>query len=164
MTTPGARLRDIIQNDMVVAPGCYDGITSKLIAAAGHHAAYMSGAATSASLGYPDFGLITMTEMVDNAARITRSIDIPLICDADTERCRLPWVAPPSRRWEPEPLRWMAATGLARIGRSADEHEPEEDRRAAQRGDVGGIGPVVGQEHEAVGRGREEPDLQAGHE
>jgi len=84
MPTPGARLREIMQDDMVVAPGCYDGITSKLIAAAGHHAAYMTGAGTSASLGYPDFGLITMTEMVDNAARITRSINIPLICDADT--------------------------------------------------------------------------------
>lgn len=84
MTHPGARLREIMQNDMVVAPGCYDGITAKLIQAAGHHAAYMTGAGTSASLGYPDFGLITMTEMVDNAARITRSIDMPLICDADT--------------------------------------------------------------------------------
>lgn len=83
-THPGARLREIMQNDMVVAPGCYDGITAKLIQAAGHHAAYMTGAGTSASLGYPDFGLITMTEMVDNAARITRSIDMPLICDADT--------------------------------------------------------------------------------
>jgi len=84
MTHPGARLREIMQNDMVVAPGCYDGITSKLIEAAGHHAAYMTGAGTSAAHGYPDFGLITMTEMVENARRITRTIDIPLICDADT--------------------------------------------------------------------------------
>ncbi len=81
---PGARLREIMAHDMVVAPGCYDGITSKLIQAAGHHAAYMSGAATSAALGYPDFGLVTMTEMVDNAARITRAVDIPLIADSDT--------------------------------------------------------------------------------
>jgi 2-methylisocitrate lyase-like PEP mutase family enzyme len=84
MTSPGARLRSLMQNDMVVAPGCYDGITAKLIESAGHHAAYMTGAGTSASLGYPDFGLATMTEMVDNASRITRTIDIPLICDADT--------------------------------------------------------------------------------
>lgn len=84
MTSPGARLRTLMQNDMVVAPGCYDGITAKLIEAAGHHAAYMTGAGTSASLGYPDFGLATMTEMVDNAARITRTIAVPLICDADT--------------------------------------------------------------------------------
>lgn len=84
MTTSGARLRALMQSDMIVAPGCYDGITAKLIEAAGHHAAYMTGAGTSASLGYPDFGLATMTEMVDNAARITRTINVPLICDADT--------------------------------------------------------------------------------
>jgi 2-methylisocitrate lyase-like PEP mutase family enzyme len=69
---------------LVVAPGVYDGITAKLVQAAGHKAAYMTGAATSASLGYPDFGLVTMTEMVANAERITRTIDIPVICDADT--------------------------------------------------------------------------------
>ena len=72
MTSPGARLRSLMQSDMVVAPGCYDGITSKLIESAGHHAAYMTGAGTSASLGYPDFGLATMTEMVDNAAHLRR--------------------------------------------------------------------------------------------
>jgi len=84
LSNPGARLREIMASDMVVAPGCYDGITSKLIESAGHHAAYMTGAGTSASMGYPDFGLITLTEMVENAARITRTVDIPLIADADT--------------------------------------------------------------------------------
>ena len=34
MITPGARLREIMQDDMIVAPGCYDGITSKLIVSA----------------------------------------------------------------------------------------------------------------------------------
>lgn len=77
-------MRQIMADDMVIAPGCFDGITSKLIEAAGHHAAYMTGAGTSASMGYPDFGLITMTEMVENAGRITRTVDVPLIADADT--------------------------------------------------------------------------------
>jgi hypothetical protein len=36
------------------------------------------------TLGYPDYGLITMTEMVANATRIVNSISIPLISDADT--------------------------------------------------------------------------------
>ena len=44
----------------------------------------MTGAGTSATLGYPDYGLITMSEMVANAARIANSISIPLISDADT--------------------------------------------------------------------------------
>ncbi len=84
MTSAGARLREMMAEGLVVAPGVYDGITAKLVQAAGHKAAYMTGAATSASLGYPDFGLVTMTEMVANAERITRTIDIPVICDADT--------------------------------------------------------------------------------
>jgi 2-methylisocitrate lyase-like PEP mutase family enzyme len=77
-------MREMMAEGLVVAPGVYDGITAKLVQAAGHKAAYMTGAATSASLGYPDFGLVTMTEMVANAERITRTIDIPVICDADT--------------------------------------------------------------------------------
>ncbi|MDR5785491.1 isocitrate lyase/PEP mutase family protein [Caballeronia sp. LP003] len=78
-------LRTILaQPGMVVAPGAYDGIGARLIEQAGFEAAYMTGAGTSAALGYPDFGLLTMSEMVENAAVMARSIDIPLIADADT--------------------------------------------------------------------------------
>jgi 2-methylisocitrate lyase-like PEP mutase family enzyme len=69
---------------MLIAPGAYDGITAKLIEQAGFPLVYMTGAGTSASLGYPDYGLVTMTEMVANAEIITRAISIPLISDADT--------------------------------------------------------------------------------
>ncbi len=70
--------------DIVVAPGAYDAITARLIEQAGFPAVYMTGAGTSAARGYPDYGLITMSEMVDNAAVIARSVSIPLISDADT--------------------------------------------------------------------------------
>ena len=69
---------------MIVAPGAIDCITGRAIAHAGFSAAYMTGAGTSATLGYPDYGLITMSEMVGNASRIVNSIDIPLISDSDT--------------------------------------------------------------------------------
>jgi 2-methylisocitrate lyase-like PEP mutase family enzyme len=69
---------------MIVAPGAIDCITGRAIARAGFPAAYMTGAGTSATLGYPDYGLITMTEMVANASRIVNSIDVPLISDSDT--------------------------------------------------------------------------------
>ncbi|MCW5736802.1 MAG: isocitrate lyase/PEP mutase family protein [Enhydrobacter sp.] len=69
---------------MIVAPGAIDCITGRLIDQAGFEAAYMTGAGTSATLGYPDYGLITMTEMVANASRIANSISIPLISDSDT--------------------------------------------------------------------------------
>ena len=69
---------------MIVAPGAVDCITGRAIAHAGFSAVYMTGAGTSATLGYPDYGLITMSEMVGNAGRIVNSIDIPLISDSDT--------------------------------------------------------------------------------
>lgn len=71
-------------DDMTVAPGAYDCITATTISQAGFPAVYMTGAGTSASLGYPDFGLLTMTEMVENATRISNSVDVPVIADADT--------------------------------------------------------------------------------
>ena len=84
-TTQAARLRELLRDDgMVVAPGAYDAITARVIAQAGFPAVYMTGAGTAASLGYPDFGLVTLTEMVANAARIARSVDVPVIADADT--------------------------------------------------------------------------------
>jgi 2-methylisocitrate lyase-like PEP mutase family enzyme len=69
---------------LLVAPGAYDGIGARLVEQAGFAAVYMTGAGTSMARGYPDFGLLTMTEMVENAAVMARSVGIPLIADADT--------------------------------------------------------------------------------
>ena len=78
-------LRQQLQaNGMVVAPGAYDGLGARLIEQGGFSAVYMTGAGTSVARGYPDFGLLTMSEMVDNAAVMARSVRIPLIADADT--------------------------------------------------------------------------------
>ena len=69
---------------MLIAPGAYDGIGARLIEQAGFGAVYMTGAGTAAALGYPDFGLLDMGEMVANAAAMARAISVPLIADADT--------------------------------------------------------------------------------
>jgi 2-methylisocitrate lyase-like PEP mutase family enzyme len=69
---------------MVVAPGAYDAITAVLTERAGFSAVYMTGAGTAASYGYPDFGLLSMTEMVQNAGKIADAVDAPVIADADT--------------------------------------------------------------------------------
>lgn len=80
-----ANFRSLLESrKMIVAPGAIDGITGRAINQAGFSAAYMTGAGTSMTLGYPDYGLVTMTEMVANATRIVNSISIPLISDADT--------------------------------------------------------------------------------
>ena len=69
---------------MIIAPGAYDCITARMIDQAGFPAVYMTGAGTAATLGYPDYGLVTMTEMADNAGRIATSVGVPVIADADT--------------------------------------------------------------------------------
>ncbi|HJU20061.1 MAG TPA: isocitrate lyase/PEP mutase family protein [Stellaceae bacterium] len=79
------RLRELLRRDgMLTAPGAYDCITAKLIEKAGFAAVYMTGAGTAATLGYPDFGLVTMSEMVANARRIAAAVTVPVIADADT--------------------------------------------------------------------------------
>jgi 2-methylisocitrate lyase-like PEP mutase family enzyme len=80
-----ARLRQLLRGDgMLVAPGAYDCITARTIAQAGFDAVYMTGAGTAATLGYPDYGLLTMSEMADNAGRLASAVDLPVIADADT--------------------------------------------------------------------------------
>lgn len=76
--------RMLRRDGMVVAPGAYDCITARLIERAGFPAVYMSGSGTAASLGYPDYGLATMSEMADNAGRIAAAVGLPVIADADT--------------------------------------------------------------------------------
>lgn len=78
-------LREMLRKDgMITAPGAYDCITARMIDQAGFSAIYMTGAGTAAALGYPDYGLVTMSEMVDNAARIAAAVSVPVIADADT--------------------------------------------------------------------------------
>src|SRR5262245_64608675 len=80
-----SKLRALLRQDgMIVAPGAYDCITARTIAQAGFAAVYMTGAGTAATLGYPDYGLVTMSEMADNAGRIATAVDVPVIADADT--------------------------------------------------------------------------------
>jgi 2-methylisocitrate lyase-like PEP mutase family enzyme len=57
---------------------------ARLVTQAGFRAAYMTGAGTATSFGLPDYGLLTMTEMVGNAARIAAAADVAVIADADT--------------------------------------------------------------------------------
>lgn len=82
--THAKRLRDLIAApQMLIAPGAYDGLTARLIAQAQFSCVYMTGAGTSCAYGYPDYGLLTMSEMVDNAGRIADAADVPVIADAD---------------------------------------------------------------------------------
>jgi 2-methylisocitrate lyase-like PEP mutase family enzyme len=85
MTTQADKLAGMLRSgEMIVAPGAYDCITARMVDQAGYSACYMTGAGVAATLGYPDYGLVTMSEMADNAGRMTNVLNIPLIADADT--------------------------------------------------------------------------------
>jgi glycine/D-amino acid oxidase-like deaminating enzyme len=53
-----------------------------------------------------------------------------LVLRKDTALTRLPWVGHRSRRWEPEPLRWLGATAVRRLAASADAAETRTGRPA----------------------------------
>jgi len=81
----GRQFRDLLQRGgLIIAPGAYDCITARSIAHADFPAVYMTGAGTAATLGYPDYGLLTMSEMADAAGRIAAAVEVPVIADADT--------------------------------------------------------------------------------
>ncbi len=83
--TSARQLRTLLARpDLVVAPGVFDGITARLVQQAGYPCAYMTGAGTALSLGFPDYGLLTMTEMAANATVVARTAGIPVVADADT--------------------------------------------------------------------------------
>lgn len=80
-----AKLRQLLKSDsLIVAPFVLNAFHAKIAESVGLQAVYMTGAGTSAERGFPDVGLLTMTEMVANAKYIAGAVDIPVICDADT--------------------------------------------------------------------------------
>jgi 2-methylisocitrate lyase-like PEP mutase family enzyme len=83
---PTSQLRKLIARPgALMAPGVADALNARLVRRHGFEAVYMTGAGTTAvRLGMPDVGLLTMTEMVDNAARIAEASGLPVIADADT--------------------------------------------------------------------------------
>ena len=69
----------------VVAPGVADAFAARLVKLEGFKAIYMTGFGTSLTrLGMPDVGLLTASEMIDNASRIADASELPLVADADT--------------------------------------------------------------------------------
>jgi 2-methylisocitrate lyase-like PEP mutase family enzyme len=85
VTRPTTRLREMLAADgLIVAPFILNALHARIAESVGFNAVYMTGAGTSAEKGFPDVGMLTMTEMVTNARYIANAVDIPVICDADT--------------------------------------------------------------------------------
>lgn len=79
-----AQARALLAGGFFQSAIVYDGLSARAAAACGYDSLYMSGFGVAASLGFPDVGLITFTEMLQALCAITRSVKTPVFADADT--------------------------------------------------------------------------------
>jgi len=79
------RLRELLSGPQIVfAPTCGDVISARLIESLGIPAVHCSGSALHRQSGFPDAGILTLTEMTSAIALMCAAVDIPVIADADT--------------------------------------------------------------------------------
>ncbi len=77
--------RVLAESGPTAFPGIYDTLSAKIAQRVGFPLAFVSGYSVAAtSIGEPDVGLLTQTEMIDRARRICGSVTIPILVDADT--------------------------------------------------------------------------------
>ncbi|MGQ0656201.1 MAG: isocitrate lyase/PEP mutase family protein, partial [Betaproteobacteria bacterium] len=83
--TPRQKLRSILsRKGYTIVPGAYDVLSARLAQVAGFEAVYLTGGGYSRSNGYPDIGLLTMTEVAQWISRTVEAVDIPVISDMDS--------------------------------------------------------------------------------
>src|SRR5215831_2268360 len=83
--TPRQKMRSLItRRSYTMAPGAYDTLTARLVEQAGFGAVYLTGGGYSRANGYPDLGLLTLSENVRFIGRTVEAVGIPVIADADT--------------------------------------------------------------------------------
>ncbi|MEB3829514.1 isocitrate lyase/PEP mutase family protein [Phormidium sp. CCY1219] len=80
------QLRQLLDRPgLLVVPGVYDCISAQLAERVGFEMAFTSGFGISAStLGRPDYGFLTATEMLYTVQRMTQAANIPIVADLDT--------------------------------------------------------------------------------
>lgn len=78
------KLRELLKNEFVVAPGVFNGISALLAERAGFKAAYLSGSGVAGAMGLPDLSVTTSTEVAEEIRRITSVSRLPIIVDGDT--------------------------------------------------------------------------------
>lgn len=78
-----AQLED--SSKIIILPGVFDALSARIAEQVGFEAMFQTGYGSAAVLlGMPDFGFLNAGETVDNARRIIRAVDVPVLVDADT--------------------------------------------------------------------------------
>ena len=81
---PRKKLRALLaKSGYAIVPGAYDTLSARLVQLAGFDAVYLTGGGYSRANGYPDVGLLTMTEIVQWISRTVEAVEIPVIADMD---------------------------------------------------------------------------------
>jgi 2-methylisocitrate lyase-like PEP mutase family enzyme len=79
------RMRRLIERKgYTMVPGAYDTLTARLVEQAGFEAVYLTGGGYSRANGYPDLGLLTLSENVRFIGMTVEAVGIPVVADADT--------------------------------------------------------------------------------
>jgi 2-methylisocitrate lyase-like PEP mutase family enzyme len=147
--TPRQKLRAMIAGPgYTMAPGAYDTLTARLVEQAGFEAVYLTGGGYSRSNGYPDLGLLTLSENVRFIGLTVEAIGIPVIADADTGYGNAINVIRTVREYE--------KSGVAGF-HLEDQVSPKKCGHYEGK-EVIGLGEMVGKIHAAVDT-RQDPDL-----
>ncbi len=80
-------LREQIEDKkrIIVLPGVFDALSARIAEQVGFEAMFQTGYGSAATLlGMPDYGFLNAGETVDNARRIVRSVNVPVLIDVDT--------------------------------------------------------------------------------
>lgn len=81
----GQRFRALLSQGRILGiPGAHNGLAAQQVRAAGFDAAYLSGAAMTASMGLPDLGIITVDEACFFIRQVARASGLPVLVDGDT--------------------------------------------------------------------------------
>ncbi|MCX2749819.1 isocitrate lyase/PEP mutase family protein [Arthrobacter sp. MI7-26] len=77
-------LAEMLDDDLVFAPGCFDCLSAAVLEGAGAQALFVSGAGLAASVaGLPDLGLLSLQEVTNAATNIVARSGLPVIVDGD---------------------------------------------------------------------------------
>ena len=83
---PISALRSLLKskNGIIQIPGAHDAMAGLLAKQAGFKVIYLSGAAFAASMGLPDLGITTLSELSTRTREISRATGLPIVVDIDT--------------------------------------------------------------------------------
>ena len=122
---PGRRLREAWQRGTVMVPGAFNALVARAVAQAGFEACYISGGATANACGYPDIGLVSLTEMARTTSSLALAVPTKRTASEPTWSAGAAWPAcppgpicatprkpPESRRMATRKVRATRASGL----------------------------------------------------